>query len=223
MYRLLTSLNVTLFVALYCAAAWAQTQDQPIHIEADHAEYSDKTGISTYTGKVMLTQGDLVLHGDKLTVTRNKKSGNIEAALVGKPATLTKAADTQNAEPVNGHSKRMEYDSTDAVVVLRGAAFVKRGGDTISGETIRHHLNTARTEAQRADNGERVKITIQPQTVDKSETATQPDTGANTDVPAESKTDSQTDPQTEATPQTDAPPEPDTQSDNNTPAAKQNP
>lgn len=161
MYKLPTNLSLLAFLLLTAVGAQAQNRDQPIQIEANQAEYSDRTGISTYTGNVVLTQGNLVLNGNKLTVTRNQDSGNIEAVLVGEPATLAKAADAENAEPVDGRAQRMEYRSGAAVVILKGDAYVKRGGDAISGEIIRHDLNSARTEAQ-SSGGERVKITIQP-------------------------------------------------------------
>lgn len=161
MYKLPTNLKLLALALLISAGAQAQTRDQPIQIEANQAEYSDRTGISTYTGNVVLTQGSLVLTGSTLTVTRNQDSGSIEAVLVGEPATLAKAADADNAEPVDGRAQRMEYQSGAAVVTLKGNAYVKRGGDAISGEIIKHDLNSARTEAQ-SSGGERVKITIQP-------------------------------------------------------------
>ncbi len=172
MYRLLTNLSwalsVTLGLAWFSTALNAQTRDQPIQIEANKAEYSDRTGISTYNGNVVLTQGKLVLHGDMLTVTRNKDSGNIEAVLKGDPATLEKPADKDNPEPVDGRAQSMQYNSGEAVLVLTGNAQVTRGGDAISGETIKHYLNSARTQALSSGSGERVKITIQPDTADEA-------------------------------------------------------
>ena len=184
MYRLLTNLSIGLVsigsaLAFLSVAASAQDRDQPIQIEANKAEYSDRSGVSTYNGNVVLTQGTLVLHGNTLTVTRNKENGNIEAVLVGTPATLEKPADSETPEPVDGRAMRMEYNSGAAILTLTGDAYVKRGGDAISGETIKHDLNSARTQASSSDNGGRVKITIQP---DSTEQALAPDSKSKPDA-----------------------------------------
>jgi lipopolysaccharide export system protein LptA len=139
------------------------TASYPINIEADEAEYSQRTGVSVYRGRVFLEQGGLELRGKQLTISRNTDSGAIEAVLTGAPATLRKPPDENSESLVTGHADRMEYRSSQAVIVLTGKALVERGGDVISGETIRHHINTATTQAESAPDGDRVRITIQPE------------------------------------------------------------
>lgn len=190
--------SIALVIAAFCPVLNAQTRDQPIQIEANTAEYSDRTGISTYSGAVVLTQGTLVLHGDKLTVTRNKDSGAIEAILNGEPATLDKPADNENTEAVDGRAQSMEYKSDEAVLILTGQARVTRGGDTIRGDTIRHYLNSARTQASSTGQGERVKITIQPESADEADNA------GDATEPAQQPTQ----PETQPAPATSEPPQP---------------
>lgn len=174
---------ILLLGCLAYANGFAQAKDQPIQIEANSAEYSDRTGISTYTGDVVLSQAGLTLRGNTLTVTRNEDNGNIEAVLEGKPATLNKPADSQSAAPVKGRAQSMEYNSRSATIMLRGDAYVNRGGDQISGEVITHDLNSARTQADSAKNGGRVKITIQPDSADN--VAPLPNTEDAADTPTD--------------------------------------
>lgn len=167
--RLSLLFRAPLLAALMMLAPFAaHTQNSPanlpINIEADSAEYSQRTGVSVYRGKVVLEQGGMELRGKQLTISRDDATGAIKAVLEGEPATLRKPPDENSESLVTGHAESMEYESSEAVIVLRGDALVERGGDVINGEIIRHHINSARTEAQGAPDGGRVRITIQPET-----------------------------------------------------------
>ena len=43
-------------------------QQLPINLKADSGEYDANTGIATYTGHVVVTQGEMNLKGDKITI-----------------------------------------------------------------------------------------------------------------------------------------------------------
>src|SRR5690606_18924806 len=54
--------------AVLAAPAHASERRLPIELEADRAEMSQTTGTGVYTGNVVLTQGDMVITGDRMTV-----------------------------------------------------------------------------------------------------------------------------------------------------------
>ncbi|ERJ20615.1 Putative ABC superfamily transport protein [Salinisphaera shabanensis E1L3A] len=152
-----------LALVLAPAAAFAQ-QPLPIHIESNNADLSQQRGTSTYTGNVVLTRGGLTLTGNKLVITRINDRGNIKAVLDGSPAKFDKQPDREGDDVVTGHASQIEYANNDSTIVLRGNAVVRRGGDEINGQVIRHNLDTERTQAERgSSNNERVRITIQPE------------------------------------------------------------
>lgn len=152
---------------LACARADAANstppKQLPIHIQSNHADFSQKTGVSTYTGQVRLTRGELTLTGDKLKVTQIKQRRRIKAVLTGDPAHIDKQPDSSDNQVVTGHARQIVYTNADSVVTLRGNAVVNRNGDQIRGAVITHDLDTGTTHAERGQgSNERVHITIQP-------------------------------------------------------------
>ena len=73
-----------LFVFFYSSLAFSLSDDssQPINIKSDSAEINDATGVSIYIGNVVITQGSMVLTGDKVTLeVSNKKVQKITSIL----------------------------------------------------------------------------------------------------------------------------------------------
>lgn len=148
--------------------AQAQQKALPIHIESNDADLSQQRGVSTYSGNVVLTRGGLTLTGHKLVITRINDRGNIKAVLDGSPAKLDKQPDREGDNVVTGNASKIEYTNNDSTIVLRGDAVVRRGGDEVHGQVIRHNLDTERTQAERGSgsSSKRVRITIQPKSGD---------------------------------------------------------
>ena len=69
---LMMSICLGLFVSLNAKAESAD-RDKPIELEADTVTVNDAKKTSTYTGRVILTQGTLVIHADKLIVREDKE------------------------------------------------------------------------------------------------------------------------------------------------------
>ena len=136
----------------------------PIQIEADRAEMTEQSGISVYSGKVNLTQGDLVMQGERLEVRRESSTGNLTAVLTGTPATLRQPTDA--GEMVNAKAARIDYVSAEKSIALQGNAEFVRGRDRVSGQNIRYDANAkkllASGGASGSGSGGRVQIIIQP-------------------------------------------------------------
>lgn len=146
--------------------AMAAPEPLPIQIGADHAVVSRSAGVSTYTGDVVLTRGDLTLRGRELTVSRDPQ-GAIRAVLVGDPARIERSPNKAHPEPIEGHARRLTYNAAEQLLELSGDAYIERGGDALRGATIRHYLASGRTEAASGDDT-RVRIIIQPETLSQS-------------------------------------------------------
>lgn len=143
-------------------ATAADSSAQPITITADSAQLSRPDNVSTYTGHVVLVRGGLTLTGIKLVINRVKQNA-YRAELTGAPATLERAAQSEDDALITGHGDRIIYFSNSSELTLRGDAVVKRAGDVIHSDVIHHDLDTQRTVAgDDSSDKDRVKITLHP-------------------------------------------------------------
>ncbi len=143
-------------------AARSTAPRQPIRIEADRAEITDQSGVSVYSGRVSLKQGDLEMEGERLEIRRDGGSGEIHAVLSGKPAVLRQPSAT--GEMVNARAERIDYRSRDKSLDLQGNAEFVRGRDRVSGQNIRYDANARKLLASGPNaGGGRVQIVIEPQ------------------------------------------------------------
>jgi len=160
-----------LAVALASPAAQAEKADRekPVEIEADTAEVDDKTKTTVFKGQVVITQGTLVIRGDKVTL-RDDGKGRQAATALGNPATFRQKRDGLD-EYIEGRGQRMDYDSARQLLQLRDNAEIRRGGDWARGQLIEYDSDngtyrvvgdTQRGESTPAGAGGRVRAVIQP-------------------------------------------------------------
>lgn len=121
--------------------------DKPIYIDADRADVDDANQISTFTGKVVLVQGTMVIRGDKLVVTQDK-AGFKHGTAYGHPASFRQKREGLD-EYVEGYGERIEYDTSADTVDFYVNARVKRSQDEVRGEHVTYN---SRTEIFQADN-----------------------------------------------------------------------
>ncbi len=163
---LMMSFCLGLFVSLNAMAESAD-RDKPIELEADTVTVNDAKKTSTYTGKVILTQGTLIIHADKLVV-REDKEGFQHSTSTGNPTTFKQKMEGKN-EYMEGSGQRIEYDGRMDKVQLYTRAWVKRGEDIVHGDYISYDANAeyaeviggAKSESGGSSSG-RVKAIIQP-------------------------------------------------------------
>ncbi len=170
MYNALrTKLIIAMFLLMASGGAQAEKadRDKPIDLEADTLTTNDAKKISVYTGNVILTQGTLVIHADKLVV-REDAEGFQHSTATGDPTTFRQKMEGKN-EYIQGSGQRIEYDGRMDKVQLYVKAWVKRGEDIVHGEYIMYDANAEFAEviggpqAATASNPKgRVRAVIQP-------------------------------------------------------------
>ena len=149
------------------ALAESADRDKPIELEADTVTVNDAKKTSTYTGRVILTQGTLIIRADKLIV-REDKEGFQHSTSTGNPTTFKQKREGKN-EYMEGSALRIEYDGRMDKVQLYTKAWVKRGEDIVYGDYISYDANAeyaevvggAKSESGGSSSG-RVKAIIQP-------------------------------------------------------------
>ena len=167
------------------AFAEVADRDKPIELEADTVTVNDAKKTSTYTGTVILTQGTLIIHADKLIV-REDKEGFQHSTSTGNPTTFKQKREGKN-EYMEGSAQRIEYDGRMDKVQLYTRAWVKRGEDIVHGDYISYDANAEYAEviggakSDGSPGSGRVKAIIQP----KNKPAPKPD-APKSDTPAAS-------------------------------------
>ncbi|WP_434777443.1 lipopolysaccharide transport periplasmic protein LptA [Neisseria sp. Ec49-e6-T10] len=139
-------------------------RSKPIEITADQGSLDQQNQVTTWKGNVVIIQGTLKFTSADLQVTRNTE-GFQKMVATGKPVTFRQKLEGK-PQYVSGHANKVEYDSKTNVVILTGAAQVKREGDVVDGARITY--NTA-TETYQVDGsaGKQVKVILQPSTTEK--------------------------------------------------------
>ena len=150
------------------AVAERADRDKPVELEADTVTVNDAKKTSVYTGDVVLTQGTLVIHGDKLVV-REDSQGFQHGTSYGNPTTFKQKMEGKD-EYMQGSAQRIEYDARMDKVQLYTKAWVKRGDDIVHGDYIMYDAAAEYAEvigggsdvASPATPGGRVRAIIQP-------------------------------------------------------------
>jgi lipopolysaccharide export system protein LptA len=153
-------------LALAClpgtAHALSSDRNQPVEIEADRGELDDTKGLTTYEGRVVVTQGTLKITGDRVVLHYDKDRQVHRAEAYGKPATYEQLADGEK-EPVRARALRMDYLVRDGVIELYDEATVTQAGDTLSSSRVTYDTVNNRVKATRSGNGDdRVRVILAP-------------------------------------------------------------
>jgi lipopolysaccharide export system protein LptA len=109
-------------------------RSKPIHLEADRVTVDDAKQLATFTGNVVLTQGTMVLRGDRMEV-RQDKNGFRQGTTWGNPAYFRQKRDNAD-DMIEGWAERIEYDSRTDKVQMFNRAMLKRGQDQVQGSFI---------------------------------------------------------------------------------------
>jgi len=174
-------LTLLLLLTTTLALAEKADRDKPIDIEADTLTSNDAKKTSIYTGNVILTQGTLEIHADKLVV-REDSEGFQHSTSTGSPTTFRQKMEGKD-EYIQGSGQRIEYDGRMDKVQLYVKAWVKRGMDIVQGEYIMYDANAEFAEviggpqATTSTNPKgRVRAVIQPKSVKNAPKSAQPAT-----------------------------------------------
>lgn len=161
-------------------------RDKPIHLEADQVLVDDAQQISTFTGNVKLSQGTLLIRGDKIVVTQDR-DGFKHGTAYGNTASFRQKREGLD-EYVEGYGERIEYDTRAETVDFYVRARLKRELDEVLGEHITY---SAKTEIFQVNGGastnssppKRVRAVLQPKP--QEEASLQPAPGGLPITPSE--------------------------------------
>lgn len=173
--RLALALGVAGALAASAAHAEKGDREKPINYAADVGDVNYQTKTGTLSGSVVVTQGTMVIHADKIVLKQNADN-SLSATAFGNPVTFRQKRDGVD-EYFDGYAQRIEYDGQKEFLQLFDRALLRRGADEIRSNYISYNIATEYFKAEgRAETtplpddsspGKRVRGSFQP----KSESA----------------------------------------------------
>jgi lipopolysaccharide export system protein LptA len=115
-------------------------RDKPINLEADRVTVDDAKQIATFTGNVVLTQGTMILRGDRMEV-RQDKAGFRQGTTWGNLAYFRQKREGFD-DYIEGWAERIEYDSRADKVQMFNRSMLKRAQDEVRGNYISYDVGT---------------------------------------------------------------------------------
>ena len=166
--KLLFAILLPSFLLLWAPDSFAERSDRnkPIHLEADQVIMDDAQHISTFIGNVRLSQGTLLISGDKIVVVEDK-DGFKHATAYGDTAKFRQKREGSEGY-VEGYGERIEYDSRTGTLNFEDKARLKRDMDEVSGDNITYNVRTEIFRVNSGDAGpgndmqQRVRAVLQP-------------------------------------------------------------
>jgi lipopolysaccharide export system protein LptA len=178
--RMKNLFGILLLLCLLPAGLRAEKADRgkPINVESDRVTVDDIKQLSVFDGGVVLTQGTMILRGDRMEV-RQDKEGFKQGTVWGKRAYFKQKRDGVD-EWIEAWAERIEYDSRADKLQLFVRAALKRGDDDILGDYISYDATTeffqvigGGAKAASDNNPEgRVRTVIQPKAKPSAQAAT---------------------------------------------------
>ncbi len=137
---------VVLAAGARVAAAETADREKPINWIADAADVNAETKVGTLIGHVVITQGTMVIHAEKITFRQNPDN-SMSATAWGSPITFRQKRDGFD-EYFEGFAQRAEYDGTKQLLELFDRALLRRNQDEIRSNYISYNTATEFAKAE---------------------------------------------------------------------------
>ena len=151
------------------ATALPEDRLQALEITAERADRNEREGYTVYSGAVILSQGSLRIYADRLTIFHDRVAADRIVA-VGEPARLRQqpAIDRQ---PVRASARRIVYEKSRELVMLRESASIEQDGAVVTGESIQYFMaeERVRADATADDETSRVQVFIPADVVEAAQ------------------------------------------------------
>ena len=131
-------LLTSLFATVLLSTAWAQNT-QPVDITAAKLEVNQSANTATFSGNVVVTQGNLTLNAPRV-VAASAKAGGVQAITASGGVTITRPGTAGTNETATGTTA--SYNPQAGTLTLTGAVTLTRGPSVLSGDKLVYNLQT---------------------------------------------------------------------------------
>ena len=133
--RLLACAGAVILLGLASAGhAERADRDKPVNLEADRVTVDEAKQTATFEGNVVLTQGTLMIRGDRMVVQQDADGFKYGTAY-GNLASFRQKREGYD-EYIEGYAERLEYDGKADKLQMFNRAYLKKGNDDVRGNYI---------------------------------------------------------------------------------------
>ncbi|WP_417671683.1 lipopolysaccharide transport periplasmic protein LptA [Roseibium sp.] len=141
-------------------AGFGSNDKEPIQIEASELQVEDKTNSATFTGDVVVSQGDTQLKTQKLKVFYDGSAAGSTQQKISKLEATGRVYISAKDQTATGD--QASFDMKREVMVMTGKEVVlSQGPNVVVGNRLTVNLKTGKADLQAPQSG-RVKVLIQP-------------------------------------------------------------
>ena len=146
------------------ASVWALPSDREKNIElnADKATFSERTGVMTYSGNVVIQQGTMRLNANTIVAQLNANKQIQTITAKGNPATFQQQVSADKGL-AKGQGQTLVYNAETGIIMLTGNAILTQDGASIRGNELRYSMNVGDIEVT-GNQQRRVQLVIPPST-----------------------------------------------------------
>ena len=134
-----------------------QDTSAPVEVTADQLSVSQSDGTATYSGDVVIVQGEMRLAAPQVVVVYSEQAGQIDRLEATGGVTLVSGEEAAEAE-------RADYDIEGGTVTLTGDVLLTQGENALTAETMVVDLDTGMAQMSG-----RVRTVLQQQLVEQEE------------------------------------------------------
>ena len=133
MIRKITGLIVLALTAN--TLALPDDQYQQIEIQADSAIHHEKTGLTSYSGNVIMKQGSLIVEAENVTVSISPDKKSTDLFAIGTPAKFQQQPEPDKP-PIIAEANNINYQVEISKIELIGNARLQQGESQIKSDKI---------------------------------------------------------------------------------------
>lgn len=166
-YNICSSIIILCLLLGVSGAALAQSVTDPVQIEADRMESTQKQNAVLFTGHVEAKQKDMVIHADKMTVQyrlqEKKKQGlKVESRTISKIFAEGNVEVSKEGWVATGDE--LEFFAEENKALLTGNTKVWQDNNLVTGDSIILYLDEGKSVVKRSGDkdGGRVKAFFYP-------------------------------------------------------------
>lgn len=171
MFRRLILLNRRLILGLialhFNSFALESDFKENIVIDAQNQQLDIKTNTLTFSGKVEVSQGSLLMQSSKLQVLKGINPEQDQDILIasGQPALYQQ--ELENGAILTAQANQIHYRVDDRILTLTGNAQIAQQGSQVSGDKIEYNLTLQKLVASSEQtSGNRVRTVLTPKSDD---------------------------------------------------------
>ena len=142
--------------------------NQPIDVLSENQSLNMDQSMATFTKNVIIKQGSILIHADKVVVIRPQKSSTKKETIdaYGFPVYFEQKLD--NGKLVKGKANKVHYDLANELITLTHKAELSQQDSKINGRYITYDVKKQQLKAN-GSKGKRVRTILIPAQLESSE------------------------------------------------------